>query len=43
MYILKAIAIFCLKTVGIVIAWACKLLGLILTAIGEKIEQLIVK
>lgn len=42
-YILKAMLIFCLRIVGIVIAWACKLLGLISTAIGEKLEQIIMK
>jgi hypothetical protein len=41
--ILKQIFIFAFKCIAIVFAWACKLTGQILLAIGEEAERKIMK
>jgi hypothetical protein len=41
--ILKAILLFCLKLIGIVLALTCKLSGTILLQIGEGLEKMIMK
>jgi hypothetical protein len=41
--ILRYILLFLFKVVAITFAWACKLLGTILTTVGEYLEKAIVK
>ena len=40
---LKSLILMILKVAALVIAWACKIAGLILTKLGEIIEKIITK